>query len=80
MRGSRFDQIDRGQKTEDRGQRIEVGSQRTGDSMQPFDKLRTGGQLAACRKQSQLQNPPVGASFACDLNGFNDFNEFNDFP
>ncbi len=72
MRGSRFDQKteDRGQRTEDRGrksevrgqksevrrQMTEVGRQRTGDSMQPFDKLRTGGQLAACRKQSQLQN------------------------
>ena len=54
----------RGQKSEVRRQMTEVGSQRTGDSMQPFDpfdrlragKLRTGGQLAACRKQSQLQN------------------------
>ena len=54
----------RGQKSEVRRQMTEVGRQRTGDSMQPFDpfdrlragKLRTGGQLAACRKQSQLQN------------------------
>ena len=39
-------------------------------------------QRTASSVQKTISAPksPVGASFACDLNGFNGFNEFNDFP
>ena len=35
---------------------------------------------SSVQKTVSAPKSPVGASFACDLNGFNDFNEFNDFP
>ena len=80
---------DRGQRSEVRGQRSEVRGQKTDDRGRKTEDRRQHAALrqaqdrrAASSVQKTISAPksPVGASFACDLNGFNGFNEFNDFP
>ena len=80
---------DRGQRSEVRGQRSEIRGQTTDDRGRKTEDRRQHAALrqaqdrrAASSVQKTISAPesPVGASFACDLNGFNGFNEFNDFP